>query len=187
MRNEGIWLLEWVAHYRTLGFDRLVIFTNDCTDGTDLMLDRLTELGEVVHVRNADYGAEGPQARALYRAMADIPEAGRADWLLLVDADEFLKIDHGDHSLDALLDAIDGFDACALAWVPFGDNGHRLWPEIPVMAACTARDDRPKWSKLFHKPLFRPKRFARIGPHMPKFPKSPGVRQCNGAGEEISP
>ena len=34
MKNEGAFLLEWVAHHKALGFDDLVICTNDCTDAT---------------------------------------------------------------------------------------------------------------------------------------------------------
>ena len=50
--DEGPWLLEWIAHNQAVGFTSQVIASNDCTDGTDAMLDRLTELGVVTHVPN---------------------------------------------------------------------------------------------------------------------------------------
>ena len=34
MKNEGPYILEWVAHYKALGFDRIVVCTNDCEDTT---------------------------------------------------------------------------------------------------------------------------------------------------------
>ena len=43
MKNEGPFVLEWVAHHRAIGFDGFVIFSNDCTDGTDRILDRLDD------------------------------------------------------------------------------------------------------------------------------------------------
>ena len=41
MRNEAAYALEWVAYHRMIGFERIVICTNDCTDGTDALLDAL--------------------------------------------------------------------------------------------------------------------------------------------------
>ena len=52
MRNEGMFLLEWIAYYRVIGFEKAVVVTNNCTDGTDLMLDRLEQMGYVRHLRN---------------------------------------------------------------------------------------------------------------------------------------
>ena len=34
-KDEAPWLLEWIAHYKSLGFDEIAIATNDCSDGTD--------------------------------------------------------------------------------------------------------------------------------------------------------
>ena len=45
IRNEGVALLEWVAHYRVLGFDTIFIYTNDNTDGSIALLERLAEHG----------------------------------------------------------------------------------------------------------------------------------------------
>ena len=45
MKNEAPYILEWVAYHKAIGFDAFLIYTNDCTAGTDFMLDRLEELG----------------------------------------------------------------------------------------------------------------------------------------------
>lgn len=41
MKNEGPFILEWIAHHRAIGVDDFLIYTNDCTDGTDRLLDAL--------------------------------------------------------------------------------------------------------------------------------------------------
>ena len=41
MKNEGPFILEWLAYHRAIGVDDFLIYTNDCTDGTDTMLDLL--------------------------------------------------------------------------------------------------------------------------------------------------
>ena len=41
VKNEGAFLVEWLAHHRACGFSDFLVYSNDCSDGTDLMLDRL--------------------------------------------------------------------------------------------------------------------------------------------------
>jgi hypothetical protein len=38
MKDEAPYLLEWVAHHLAVGFTDIVVYTNDCTDGTVEML-----------------------------------------------------------------------------------------------------------------------------------------------------
>ncbi len=46
MKDEGPFLLEWIAHHHlAVGFTDILVYTNDCSDGTDDMLMRLEELG----------------------------------------------------------------------------------------------------------------------------------------------
>lgn len=44
MKDEAPYVIEWVAYHRALGFDRIVVLANDCTDGTHEMLTRLHEM-----------------------------------------------------------------------------------------------------------------------------------------------
>lgn len=53
MKNEGPFMIEWVSNYLALGFSHAFIITNDCDDGTDLIADRLSEIGLVTHLRNS--------------------------------------------------------------------------------------------------------------------------------------
>ena len=41
MKNEGPFLLEWIAYHRAIGVSDFLVYTNDCTDGTDRMLKLL--------------------------------------------------------------------------------------------------------------------------------------------------
>jgi hypothetical protein len=45
MKNEGPFILEWIAYHRAIGVDDFLIYTNDCTDGTDTMLQMLMAKG----------------------------------------------------------------------------------------------------------------------------------------------
>ena len=61
MKNEGPFILEWVAYNLSIGVTGFVIFTNNCEDGTDLIADRLTELGYASHRPNDVSDGAPPQ------------------------------------------------------------------------------------------------------------------------------
>ena len=65
MKNEGPYVLEWVAYHRAIGVDNFLIYTNGCADGTDEILTRLQELGHVQHRDNEDWKGKSPQQHAL--------------------------------------------------------------------------------------------------------------------------
>lgn len=65
MRNEAPFLLEWVAYHSMLGFDRIFVYTNACTDGTDMMLERLQQMGVLTHMHNPMSEGLGPQESAM--------------------------------------------------------------------------------------------------------------------------
>lgn len=52
VRNEGAYLLDWLAHAQAAGISHVLAYTNACEDGTDRILDRLAELGHVTHRPN---------------------------------------------------------------------------------------------------------------------------------------
>ena len=53
MRNEGPYIIEWMAHHFALGIDDLLVFTNFCTDNTDKILDRIEEMDFAVFAQRA--------------------------------------------------------------------------------------------------------------------------------------
>jgi hypothetical protein len=168
MKDEGPWLLEWVAFHRLIGFDRIVVLSNDCTDGTDALLDRLAALGRVRHLRNPVPEGARPQPAHL-RCAGALPEVTGADWVMVLDADEFLAIRAGGGRLPDLIAALPpGAQAVALTWRLFGSAGHEGWRPGPATLAFTraAPDDFPRgWGV---KTLFRPFPGMRLGIHRPQ-------------------
>lgn len=122
-RNEGPFILEWVAYHKVVGFTDIVIYSNDCDDGSDDLLDRLAEAGEVEHVRHTPPEGVAPQQSASRLAQA----AGTfrdGDWVMWLDLDEYLVPNVGDQTLDALIAEIGDVDALLVAWRHFGDGGN---------------------------------------------------------------
>ena len=133
MKDEGPYVIEWVAHHLAVGFSDLVVYTNDCSDGTDDMLIRLEELGLAHHRRNAIPEGLHPQPSALNHAQDD-PVVQGSDWVMVFDADEFLSIRHGDGTLDDLLAATkaQGANGIVVTWRIFGSGGVVNWSRAPV-------------------------------------------------------
>lgn len=190
MRNEGQFLLEWVAHQLAVGFDRVFVASNDCTDGTDLMLDRLEQLGAVIHVHNHQEPETPPQISGINRILAH-PKMKEVAWLLRCDADEFLDVTAGKGQIKDLIDAIspktDPADVIALCWRPMGSCGLTNWPGGNVIEAFTRGAKAPKTTFSHHKSIFRPERFSWVHDHMPKDPLIADPVVKNTAGVRLNP
>lgn len=166
MKDEAPFLLHWIAHHRLIGFDRIVVFTNDCSDGTDDLLDRLEAMGELIHHRNKVPEGGKPQPLALRRALK-LQEVAQSDWLIALDVDEYLQIKPGDGTLDDLFATAPKADGFALTWRMMGASGHVEWTDDPVTEAYTngAPDlYRRGWGV---KTLFRPFEGMKLGIHRP--------------------
>ncbi|WP_343079369.1 glycosyltransferase family 2 protein [Ostreiculturibacter nitratireducens] len=132
IRNEGPFLLEFVAHHLVLGFDRIFIASNDCDDGSAGLLSALDAAGYVTHVKNRVKPGEIPQHEG-YRKIRAAHDIDSADWLMMLDADEFLNVHVGDHGVDALVaEAPEDVDVIALNAATFGSGGEAEWRPGPV-------------------------------------------------------
>ncbi len=194
MKDEGPYLLEWVAHHLAIGFTHFVIYTNDCSDGTDTMLKRLQALGLVEHRDNRIPKGMKPQPSALKYAQAE-PEVAKADWLLTFDADEFLSIRLGDGSIGGLIDAVkaQGANGMVITWRIFGSGGVDRWSRAPVTEQYLMAAP-PMWNKGWGvKTLFQfDPEVWKLGIHRPKmknkvldteFPDT--VKWLNGSGRPM--
>jgi len=178
VKDEGPYLLEWICYHKLIGFDRVVIASNDCRDGTRQMLDYLDTVGEITHVENSGR-AKGehadPQNRAYDRFWAD-PGIRAADWVLVADADEFLNIHAGDGTLAALFAAMEtpageSPDIISATWRVFGNGGRVTFEDRPVIAQFTRAAPRgmnriQRYTAF--KTMFRPRVARKLGIHRPR-------------------
>ena len=124
MKNEGPFILEWVAWHRAAGVTDIVVMTNDCSDGTDRLLDRLDDLGLVRHLPNPSAIMQQPnhfQPNA-HRYMHFLKEFHEADFVISMDVDEFINVRVGDGTLAALFEAVGDFDVLAMSELNHGSN-----------------------------------------------------------------
>lgn len=191
VKNEGTFLLEWLAHHRACGFTDFLVFSNDCEDGTDRMLDRLQEMGWLCHVPNPGPWAEGPQWAAL-KAADRHPLKAAADWVMFLDIDEFVNIHAGDRSLSALLTALPEATALPMTWRLFGNCGVVRFEDRPVTETFTraAPATLPwPWRAALFKTLFRNDgSYGKLGVHRPRQPdraRLANQRWFDGSGRAL--
>lgn len=192
MKNEGPYVLEWLAYHLSIGIEEFCIFSNDCTDGTNLILNRLDQMGFIKHYDNPLGPRMDPQ-RAAYSRANKLDWVKSSDWVLIVDADEFLNVHVGDRTIDALIEACDAPDAISVNWRMMGSGGQSKMSDDLVTDRFTRGSsfDKPENGLVWgFKTLFRPGKFDFFGVHRPKFDKKtevrPGMaRWTNAAGKPM--
>jgi hypothetical protein len=193
MKNEGPFILEWLAYHRAIGVDDFLVYTNDCTDGTDTMLSMLQDKGIVQHRANpwVPGGELKPQHAALQAAESE-PVMQNCGWGICMDVDEFIDIKIGDGTLRALYAAMGDANMISLTWRLFGNSEVHGYEDrflIDQFTRCAPEIVRKPHQAWGFKTLFRNiDIYKKLGVHRPKGLKPDlwdQVRWLNGSGRPL--
>lgn len=123
MRDEGPYIIEWVAYYKLIGFDEIIVYDNDSRDyGADI-LRALAARGEIVLIDWPDRPGVAPQTSAYLDALGRVA----SEWLGFLDADEFLLL-HRDSSVSKYLSRFPPeVSSVAINWRVFGSSGREAY------------------------------------------------------------
>lgn len=175
-RDDGPYLVEWLAHHFAAGIDHMLVLSHDCNDGSDRLLSAVAQDHRITHLPFVPRGKQTVQWQAL-KQVKEHPLLAAYDWALFFDCDEFLCLPREQwpitnlKSVLAELEAEQGsFDALALPWRLFGNAGqkHRHSDLTPARFDRAApRDLHFPFAHMF-KTLFRPNAFRQLGVHRPK-------------------
>ncbi|WP_422048261.1 glycosyltransferase family 2 protein [Shimia sp.] len=172
MKNEGPFILEWLAYHRAIGVKGFLVYTNDCNDGTDSFLDLLQEKGFVQHRDNPFKGTNLKPQHAALQAGESEPVIQNADWVISMDVDEFINIKTGDGTLPALFEAVGDANLISCTWRLFGNSDVHGYSDTPLMAQftrCAREQTRKPHQAWGFKTLYRNiGLFKKLGVHRPK-------------------
>ena len=90
MRDDGIYIMEWVAHYLALDFDHIFIYTNDNVDGSETLLRTLADHRIITLIEVETAGTVPPEGKAFEHSIHLLQELRDFEWVLFVDSDEYL-------------------------------------------------------------------------------------------------
>ncbi len=172
MKNEGPFILEWVAYHKAIGFDDFIVYTNDCTDGTDTLLDKLQERGILQHRDNPYREVDMKPQHAAMHACEKEDVIKNANWLVNMDVDEFVNIKCGDGTLDALFAAVPDANMFAMTWRLFGNGDLEEFKDeflVSQLTRCAPEYANKPHQAWGFKTLFQNNGFfKKMGVHRPK-------------------
>jgi len=173
MKNEGPYIIDWVAHYKTLGFDHILVCTNDCTDTTVEILLRLQEMGLVTQ-HNTIVRRAGIHRSALRQASRRYDVVTGAKWVFVCDVDEYLNVHMGDGSVrDLVAGSGENADVISVPWRVFGPDGVDKFADKPVTQQFKMGEYewdaklRPDTGKFVKSLYTNQHKFQRMGLHAP--------------------
>ncbi len=192
MKNEGPFILEWLAYHRVIGVDRFLVYTNDCNDGTDTLLDLLQDKGFVQHRDNPFKGTDLKPQHAALQAAEEEPTIADADWAICMDVDEYINIKVGDGTLRDLYAAVGDANMISCTWRLFGNADVHLFEDTPIIGQfdrCAPEYIRKPHQAWGFKTLFRNVGiFKKLGVHRPKGLNPQlweEIRWVNGSGKPM--
>jgi hypothetical protein len=192
MKNEGPFILEWLAYHKAIGVEEFLVYTNDCTDGTDELLDLLQRKGIVQH-RDNPYREMNmkPQHGALHAA-SDEDMVQAWDWVICTDVDEFINIHVGAGRLEDLYEATGDANMISMTWRLFGNADVEQFRDgfiIEEYIRCAphlARKPHQAWG--FKTASRNTGIFKKLGVHRPKGLRPQlvdDIRWVNGSGKPM--
>ena len=116
MKNEAPYVVEWAVYHYALGFREMLIFSNDSDDYTAQILDRLDDLGLVRHRPHPidSFSCIGQVQIAALRFASCFSQFKASDYMMMIDADEFLEVFEGQHDLNSFFASESGFEVTSL-------------------------------------------------------------------------
>ena len=187
MRDEAAMLTEWLAHHLTVGFDEIYVYTNDCRDNTREILRALGQDFPIFQFDNEPpYKAPTIQGEALRLARRN-KRISNTDWIVHIDADEYVNVTLGSRKIGDLTDLHADADAIALAWKFFGNAGLSNWdPTVRSLRQFTRCERAPEIGRVSFKTIFRPQKFRSYSVHTPKLPVDPdNLKVVNTVGRDM--
>jgi hypothetical protein len=166
-RNEGPYLLDWIAYHRSIGFAHVFVYTNDNDDGSDELLDRLARAGIVTWLRNEIAPGTLPQFRAYAHGLSILPDILDYRWTLIADLDEYFAFDT--ERFASVCDYLAWHDArqadaVALPWLLHVAGRDDAWRDAP----CPERFPWREETVNHHiKTIFRTNLYWSSNPHHP--------------------
>jgi hypothetical protein len=167
-RNEGAYLLEWIAYHRAIGFAHIFLYTNDNTDGSDDMLQLLADAGIITWFRNQVQPDTLPQHRAYGHALSVMPDILDYRWTMVADIDEFAGFDTT--VFKSMPDYIlwqeqRRAEAIALSWKVHVAAPVDIWRDKPSIQRFTLREAA---ISSYVKTIFRTNLASNANPHHPE-------------------
>jgi hypothetical protein len=183
-KNEGAYILEWLAFHRIVGVDRFFIADNDSDDGTTELLEALQSVGLVDRIPFPTVAERPPQLPA-YGALMRLHRHD-VDWMAFMDADEFLMpTDGGDSIRPVFENARPNVGAVALNWAIYGSSSRSRPYRGLVIERFTRRAPQTVTMNCHYKTVVRAQAYVSHHDNPHRFEIDRGYRYVHVDGSAV--
>ena len=125
---------EWCAHHLLLGFDYICIFDHK----SQIPLQKeFIHFDKRISIVRCEW--PNPVKNPLMKQSVNIAKQLNIDWLLYLDADEFLVL-NAFQNVKHMLTIFKNADSLAINWLMFGSNNHKKEPNGTIIENYTKSD-----------------------------------------------
>lgn len=169
VKNEGPYLLEWIAFHKAIGFNNFVIYSNDNDDGSDELLSQLQEAGYIQWRPRTIAEGQSPQLSAFDGLSSELLAAAGSEkhYLAWFDCDEYLVL-RRHTTVQELIASYDYPDGLFVHWKHFGSadlKNYSAEPTIERFTRCSNSTHHNRLGKCIS--LVNPNLFSSIRHHRP--------------------
>lgn len=125
---------EWCAHHLLLGFDYICIFDHNSQIPLQQEFKNFNKRVSIVRCEWPN-----PVKNPLMKQSVNIAKQLNIDWLLYLDADEFLVL-NAFQNVKHMLTIFKNADSLAINWLMFGSNNHKKEPGGTIIENYTKSD-----------------------------------------------
>lgn len=167
VKNEELYIEEWIRYHHLIGIDVFYIFDNGSMDRTRDILERLAK---TISIQIIEFSGQKQQIPAYNYAIKHF--RNECKYLAFIDADEFLCC-RGDNLFSFVDHVISGgkrIGGLAVNWRMFGSAGHETRPEGLVIENYLYRAGPDKPGNDCVKNIVNPRAVYRYNhPHYPTY------------------
>lgn len=122
IKNEAMYINEWIAFYKIMGVDHIYLFNNGSTDNIKDVITKHVQNGYVTFIDYKGANAQLPLYRLAIRALRKVSQ-----WVAFIDADEFVIPAEG--TLKDYMKKQEKYPGIGINWIVYGTGGHIERPE----------------------------------------------------------
>jgi len=147
VKNENLYIREWINYYKDMGINKIILYDNNDIDGERLegIISDYIENGFVnifdrrgLIIQNREYG-KSTQGLAYHSCYYNSYKY--YDWMAFFDIDEFLSIDGKYNNVFEFLNDFNDYDGIKVQWRMFGDNGQLYYENKPVIERFLSKNN----------------------------------------------
>lgn len=166
VKNEGLYLKEWIEYYLLMGVTKIYLYDNESLDCTESVIKPYVEKGILEHII---WPGEKMQIPCYNDAIKRFKNSAR--YFIVVDCDEFIQPMIKKSILEVVNDCLNrDSNAVGLAvnWMMYGSSGKEKYEKGLLMERFLRRAESQDWPNRHIKTICNP-RFVvdYVSPHYP--------------------